>query len=248
MDWLSNPWVVGLGGGVLSGLVVTFISRAAFSRRDRGEYLQKVLAANRELIYALRPGISEGHVPERDLVSSLINATARKYDVEKRDLFDPTQLAEELTKEIMDSSFISSSTKDEYYNQLEPLLSLVEPVQVAEDRDVALQSNQWSEYRSRMITVLSALLGSMTALMTLILILSDSGTLRVAQNSDFLTFLLPTIVALTTIAAGTTTRLRSTTREIGRLRRRTIELESRSLGIRPESEETHKGGPNPGAT
>ena len=89
MNFLNNAWVIGIGGGVLSGFFVTVFSRMILSRRDRGEYVQKLQSANREIIYALRPGISEGHVPNRQVVVLLINATARKYGVDIGDLVDP---------------------------------------------------------------------------------------------------------------------------------------------------------------
>jgi len=91
MEWLNNPWVVGIGGSVLGGLLVTVVSRALLSRRDRREYVQRLLSANREVIYAIRPGISEEHIADRRVVELLISATARKYTVDKADLQDPTQ-------------------------------------------------------------------------------------------------------------------------------------------------------------
>ena len=89
MEWLNNPWVISILGGIL----VFFISRILLSRKDRGEYGQKLQSANREVIYALRPGIAEGHVPDLRTVQFLINATARKYAVDESDLYDPTQIS-----------------------------------------------------------------------------------------------------------------------------------------------------------
>jgi len=132
MEWLNGPWVVGIGGGILSGILVSVIFRLLFSGRDSREYVQKLQSANREIIYALRPGIAEGHVPDRQAVQSLISATARKYAIDKNDLYDPTQIGEELTKEITDSSFISANTKQEYCNQLDSLSPLL-PSQVREE-------------------------------------------------------------------------------------------------------------------
>ena len=42
MDIFSNPWIVGIGGGVLSGFIVAYISRLIFSKRDNREYAQKI--------------------------------------------------------------------------------------------------------------------------------------------------------------------------------------------------------------
>ncbi len=45
LAFLNNPWLIGIGGGIFSGFVVTYTSRAILSRRDRREYNQKVLSA-----------------------------------------------------------------------------------------------------------------------------------------------------------------------------------------------------------
>ena len=106
MDIFNNSWVIGIGGGILSGLIVTLITRYLFSKKDNKEYAQKVSTVNREVVYALRPGISEGHIPDNEVLASLINATARRYKVERGDVYQAKQIAEELIKDIMDSSFI----------------------------------------------------------------------------------------------------------------------------------------------
>lgn len=199
MDWLENPWVVGIGGGILSGLAVTLLSRIILSRKDRGEYAQKLQSANREIIYALRPGISESLVPERRVVESLINATARKYTVEKDDLHGPDEIREELTKEIMDSSFISAKTKQEYYNQL---ISLAQsPPDFDSDPIIHEEAKSESqivlaEYRSRMTSMTSILLGTITAFTTMSLVLSQ-GFIS-GDNESITSVFLPAIVALST--------------------------------------------------
>ncbi len=223
MEWINNPWVVGIGGGALSGLLVTFASRALLSRRDRREYVQKLLSANREVIYALRPGISEGHIPDRRVIDALINATARKYAVDQGDLYGPTQVGEELTKEIMDSSFISASTKQEYCNQLESLALLPPtPRELAEGVAEPRPSprSDLAVYRSRMVTMMSGMLGVMTALMTVVFVFSDvfeSGSL--GSKAESLKFLLPGVVALsTTVVAATLTLFRSELNRMARQR------------------------------
>ena len=195
MNFLNNAWVIGIGGGVLSGFFVTVFSRMILSRRDRGEYVQKLQSANREIIYALRPGISEGHVPNRQVVVLLINATARKYGVDIGDLVDPAQIGEELTKEIMGSSFISASTKQEYCDQLTPLTS-APPEVTANTADASEERSRsrsdFAAYRARMVTSLSAMLGGTTAMMTMILVISDGA----GRSIEALEVLLPSVAAL----------------------------------------------------
>ncbi|TOK32103.1 hypothetical protein CGI21_25115, partial [Vibrio parahaemolyticus] len=114
LDFLSNEWVIGIGGGVLSGLIVTLLTRYIFTKRDNREYYRKLDLVNKEVLYALRPGISEGAMPNESVLESLIVATSRKYKVNSKDVFQPKQIAEELIKEIMDSSFISFDTKSQF--------------------------------------------------------------------------------------------------------------------------------------
>ncbi|MCY3541989.1 MAG: hypothetical protein OXH31_08825, partial [Gammaproteobacteria bacterium] len=203
MEWLNDPWVVGIGGGILSGILVSFISRKFFSRRDRREYNQKLQSANREIIYALRPGIAEGHVPGRRTVQSLINSTARKYAIDESDLYDPIQIGEELTKEIMDSSFISANTKQEYCKQLDSLA----PISPPEVREEASEISELkprtdlAEYRSRMVWMMSMMIGVMTAMMTMAVGFFNSPK-GDGLELELLSLLLPTIIAFVTILMG----------------------------------------------
>ena len=203
MEWLNDPWVVGIGGGILSGILVSFISRKFFSRRDRREYNQKLQSANREIIYALRPGIAEGHVPGRRTVQSLINSTARKYAIDESDLYDPIQIGEELTKEIMDSSFISANTKQEYCKQLDSLAP-ISPPEVREEASEISElkpRSDLAEYRSRMVWMMSMMIGVMTAMMTMAVGFFNSPK-GDGLELELLSLLLPTIIAFVTILMG----------------------------------------------
>jgi len=82
--FLSNPWVVGIGGGTFSGLLVAWASRKLFSNKEDKEYAQKIASANQEVIYSLRPLISEAAFPTVAIVDSMISATSRKYKIEKK--------------------------------------------------------------------------------------------------------------------------------------------------------------------
>jgi hypothetical protein len=167
MEFLNNPWVIGIGGGILSGLIVTFISRTLLSRRDRREYVEKIRGANREVIYAIRPGISEGKIPTVTVIDALAEATARKFAVDRANLFQAPEVAQELTKEVMDSSFISANAKEEYFSQLGVLLA-PRSEDKFEGRGIAKagQASAVEEYRSRMVRMMSMMLGLVSATMT----------------------------------------------------------------------------------
>ncbi|HCE4958437.1 hypothetical protein [Vibrio parahaemolyticus] len=197
MEIFNNAWFVGIGGGVLSGLIVTVITRYLFSRKDNREYLQKISSVNREIVYALRPGISEGHIPEEQVLTALINSTSRKYRVNRDDVYKPKQVAEELIKEIMDSSFISSETKKSYCETLSHF------VQERDSGGNNVESNierkvAESEYRQKLTEQMSAVLGLTAALGTMLFAFDrvlDKATVR-TPITEFMDLLLPTMTVL----------------------------------------------------
>jgi hypothetical protein len=158
VDLLNNAWFVGIAGGILSGLVVTIISRYFFSKRDSREYAQKIAAVNREIIYSIRSGISEGNIPSVDILESLITATCRKYGVNKEDVLHSEGIADELIKEVMDSSFITSSSKMEYCKNLLLLKKRPELV-ISKSKRKDISKDISYESRSRLLTQMSLLLG-----------------------------------------------------------------------------------------
>ena len=189
-----NPWVIGILGGILSGLVVTFLSRFLFSRKEKREYYQKVAIANKEVIYAIRPSISEGAIPDKAIVDCLIIATARKYSIDKKDMYTANEIAEELIKEIMDSSFIPGKLKNEYSSRLSVLIVPEIKENVVEERI------KKAEYLNRMVTSFSASIGLMAALMTMIFIILEFPSSRSLFSSTYKYF-APTISALIITAA-----------------------------------------------
>lgn len=115
-------------------------------------------------------------MPRLEVVEALINATARRYKLEARLLLRPKQIAEELIKEIMDSSFISSLTKKNFCENLKKF----SPDQETDlDRKVQRESELFVakvEYRERMILLFSLTLGMISALATLFLNVRSSVT------------------------------------------------------------------------
>ncbi|NHB66980.1 hypothetical protein G5T41_03905 [Acinetobacter sp. GFQ9D192M] len=131
-EFLNNSWVVGVVGGLISGLLVWLITTKLFKSKQTREYTHKVITVNGELIYSLRSGISQRKLPSLDVLDALKNATARKYSVDVRDIYTNKELAEELIKEIMDSSFIPVESKDNFFELLNPLLNEMLPQQQEE--------------------------------------------------------------------------------------------------------------------
>ena len=241
MEILNNPWVIGIGGGVLSGFIVALVTRYLFSRRENREYLQKVSAVNREIVYALRPGISEGEIPSEEVLESLIKATSRKYKVDASDVYSSRQIAEELIKDIMDSNFISAETKKRYCDNLAHLVKESCAEEVKELRKPE-HSQAASELRQRMVMQMSVVLGVTVSMMTMATVFISSSTDRSdvirTPFSELGSAALPTMVALmaivlSTFAAMVTLRLR-------KLRDRDQNVYSQKSSTDSEKESGHK--------
>lgn len=160
MDLLNNPWIIGIGGGILSGLVVAYMSRLIFSKRDSREYAQKISQANHEILYAVRPGISEGVIPSNSVLRSLVSATARKYSVDVSDMHDLHAIATELIKEVMDSSFISATAKRDF---CEKLAEIKEVVPTAERLEGDRAYDISARYRRQIVAMLTGMVTVLTA-------------------------------------------------------------------------------------
>jgi hypothetical protein len=130
-NWLNNNWLIGIGTSIVSGLLVAWLAKFFLSKKEDREYAQKIDAANREIIYAIRPGISEGEIPTREVIIAVTNATARRHGVSPAELYSPPELMEELMKEVMDSSFLSSVKKGEYCSRLAHIGVAAEPKTVS---------------------------------------------------------------------------------------------------------------------
>jgi hypothetical protein len=193
-ELFNNPWVIGIVGG----FIVTAISQYLFSRRDNKEYRQKVVTANQEILYAIRPGVSEEKIASLEVLKAILIATASKYGVEENDLYQPTEISNHLIKEVMDSSFISVELKQKYCNALATLKAAdikkeqSEPETDRKKTEVATIS----EYRNKLVTMLSVMLGIFTGIMTVGSVYIEEFKFILDTN---ISLVMPTVVATTAV-------------------------------------------------
>jgi len=115
-NFFSNSWTIGIFGGIISGFIVYFITDRIFSKKENKEYVQKLKIANNELLYNIRPLIVEGNKPSIEILTSIIKATSRRYDVKLADLYTQEDISDELIKEIVANPFLTSENKLQYSN------------------------------------------------------------------------------------------------------------------------------------
>ena len=161
-DLIANPWIVGIGGGVISSLIVFFITKFFLSKKENKEYEQKVRLATNDVVYAVRPLVIDKAIPANDVLAALRSAIAVKYGVKVSDVFGIKQLVSILVLEILSNSFLNSSQKNEYCNLLMTMKD--EPKQTPSN-DVHKRKSERNLYISMMLSLFcfSAVLGSVLA-------------------------------------------------------------------------------------
>lgn len=114
----NNTLFVGIFSGVVSGVLVWFITQKVLTKKVDGEYLRKVEQANNEILYALRPSIAGKSFPSISAIESVIFATSKKYNLDDKELLDIKAISNILIKEVMENSFLSPNQKKELCNSL----------------------------------------------------------------------------------------------------------------------------------
>jgi hypothetical protein len=136
----ENTWFVGIVGGIISGLMVFYITNWISSKVNKKEYFKKVVNANNEVVYVLRQAISEGEFPDANIIDSIIKATGRKYFVNVKDMYAGSAIIENLVKEVFDTSFISTDIKIESSKRLLEIKNTYDMYEIGTDIDNIIKS------------------------------------------------------------------------------------------------------------
>ena len=120
MNFLYNPWFIGIGGGIVSSLIVFFVTRAISNRKGNKEYLQRIKTANNEILYSVRPLVIDKRIPTSEIISAIRSSVSRRYGVRIEDLITDQSLYNDLVSEIMTNAFLSSEQKNEFCDLLKP--------------------------------------------------------------------------------------------------------------------------------
>ena len=209
LAFLQNPWVVGIVGGIVSGIIVYFITNWLYKRKDNSKYLEQINRANLDIIQVLKPYVAERGLPEKEIVDAIIVSTARKYKVKSDELYTIRIICEELIREIIENVYVSSEKKQEYAKQLQEYLHKLDAEKIKDflisdiEKEIKnLTVFKESNYRRKTATMMSALLstcaGIATVLITFVAFLDTDIFNMHNFTNEFLTF--ATIIALTTTA------------------------------------------------
>lgn len=176
LAFLQNPWVVGIGGGIISGIIVFFITNWIYRRKDNSKYIEQINSANTDIIRALKPYVAERGLPEKEVIDAIIVSTARKYKIKSDELYSVRIICEELIREVVENIYVSSEKKHEFTKQLSEYLHALDMeerksylVTDIEKEIRNLNTIKESNYRRITATSLSAMMSIFVALLTMML-------------------------------------------------------------------------------
>lgn len=179
-DIINNPWVTGIGGGIISSIIVFFITRYIFSKKEKKEYLQKIETANNEILHSIRPLIVEKEIPDNELVNSVRHSIAKKYGVKSEDLYSDLSLSNDFICKIMSNSFLSSQQKLEFCTNIK---KLKEKPKTLSDKNVEyVYLNRKSSLSQINSVMLASMTGVMVMMTTFLVAYKDSGLDNVLKD------------------------------------------------------------------
>lgn len=109
--FFQNPWVVGIFGGIISGVIVFFISNWIMNRKNNNEYERQIQLADLEIINMLKPYIAANGLPDKELLDAIIASIARKYKIKTDEMYSIKIFCEELIREIIGNVYVSNEKK-----------------------------------------------------------------------------------------------------------------------------------------
>lgn len=185
--FFQNPWVVGIGRGIVSGIIVFFISNQIMDRKNNTEYAQHIQSANSEVISHLKPYIADNGLPNQDILDAIISAVSRKYKVKKDEMFPVMVYCQELIYEIIGNVYVSNDKKKEYTEHLSNYITNLktDALDFVEEKSTDIKAQ--ADYRQKLNKQYSLIL-SITATFSAMCVFTLIVFLEKGQLLEFLFF------------------------------------------------------------
>lgn len=111
MNFLTNPWFVGIIGGIISGIIVFFITGIIVNKINKKDYYKSVEEVNLKISKMLIMSISENKIPSSYVIDSLLSSLAKRYKVQKKDINSVEETYNDLITELFETNFIPIDKK-----------------------------------------------------------------------------------------------------------------------------------------
>lgn len=173
--FFENAWFVGIATGIISGILVFFLTKWIMDKKGNVEYYKEVKNANQSVINALKPYIADKGLPRIEIFNALISSIARTHGVKDGDMYSVHIFCEELIREIISDVYVSNEKKEEYTDALAIYISNMEkisnelPITDLSENDLWAEKEHFSKLRrqtSMYISFVMAVLSMVMAMMT----------------------------------------------------------------------------------
>lgn len=185
MELLNNPWIIGIGTSVLSGIIVFFITKKFISRKEDREYRQRVKTANNAILYAFRPLIVNKKLPSKHIIDSIFSSISKEHHVDLKDIYRIDNLSNDLVSEIMSNAFLSTEQKLEFCELLKSLKT-----EYSKNIQDTSDNRGISNKRPEVYSYLSGMMALMSVVITLTFVFKEylyyENTSFTTKFADFL--------------------------------------------------------------
>lgn len=195
----NNPWFVGIATGLISSILVFFITNWIMKKKGKDEYYRRVDAANESVILSVKPYIAEQGLPAKDIFDSVVLSVARKYEVQRKDMYSVAIYCEELIQEIFSDIYVAADKKKEYS---EALIKYKKETQVDEQKEEIKQIKYPYAFGKRDRTILASYIAVISMVYVIICVLSinliggDNSIFIGEFSSINVVMVLPVVVTL----------------------------------------------------
>lgn len=162
-ELLNSNWFVGIMTGIISGIVVYFITSYIIENRKKIEKKKRIAIANDAVLTSLRPHIAHSGLPSLSQLEAIISSIARQYEVNTEDMNSPKMFCEDLVVEFVSNVYIPTELKQE---RIEKLLDFIELSNMNSANDIVSTHEDHSSAKIEKASFVTGLLSTTISLVS----------------------------------------------------------------------------------
>lgn len=121
-QFLQNNWVFGVCTSLISSAIFYFLTTWLSFKISKRDYSKRIEAANSKVILILKSYLVNNSLPTLNVINAIIASVSREFGVKPIDLYSISIICEELIRQIIENTYISSEIKNNYIKNLMEVL------------------------------------------------------------------------------------------------------------------------------
>ena len=174
IELMQNDWVIGIGGGIISGIIVYYITVYVLDRKKKHDIKRNILYANNAVLDILRPYIANSGLPDKKEIQAVINSVSRQYGVKSIEMNSISVFYEELLVEFISNPYIPGEAKK---RNIENLLGNIDVLKSEEAIKSEQEQKERQTAKGKTVQVIGALVGILSTIFSIFTgaVLSGNG-------------------------------------------------------------------------